>query len=172
MTLVVYKRSYPETPTSCTLCSGGEEDCAHLFFECRFARMLWNRHTTPRVDTILETSFWDSIQKIGGKRRGFEYSRCFGQYDCSGMTNYSMGGWPPLRVLLMQWRVLWQPGPPDLEKEGDQCIRLSILVGQSPILLGDHHLYFSKKKMHIYIYCTKNSLYASNLKKNYTFSIS
>ena len=31
--------------------------------------MLWNRHTTSMVDTTSETSFWDSIQKIGGKRR-------------------------------------------------------------------------------------------------------
>ena len=29
-----------------------------------------------------------------------------------------MGGWPPLRVLPMHWRVLWQLGPLDQEKEG------------------------------------------------------
>ena len=69
MTRVIYKHSYLETATSCTLCSDGEEDCAYLFFECPLARMLSNRHTSPRVNTTPETSFWDSIQKIGGKRR-------------------------------------------------------------------------------------------------------
>ena len=114
MTRVVYKRSYPETPTSCTLCSGREDDCAHFIFECPFAKMLWNRHTTPRVNTTSKTSFLglnseDSRQEEG---RGDSYiCGAFGYMAASTeRASYSMKGQPPLRVSLMRWRVLWQPG--------------------------------------------------------------
>ena len=49
MTRVVYNCLYLETSASCVLCSSGEEDCTHIFFECPFARMLWNQHTIPRA---------------------------------------------------------------------------------------------------------------------------
>ena len=69
MTQVVYKRSYPETSRICSLSSSEEEDCAHLFFQMPLHQDDMERHTIPRVDTTLEISFSDSIQKIDGKRR-------------------------------------------------------------------------------------------------------
>ena len=61
---IFHKHLYLKTLSECTVCLGGEEDCANLFFECPFARMIWNWQTTMLVETTLDTSFWDSISMI------------------------------------------------------------------------------------------------------------
>ena len=60
---------YPEASVKYTICLEGEEDCAHLFFSCSFAKMIWNRQSTLSVDANLETYFWDSIQRGRCRRK-------------------------------------------------------------------------------------------------------
>ena len=108
MTRVFHRRLYPESSAACGLCSSAEEDCAHLFFECSFARSICDRQTSSRVDTTSESSFWESIRKSSCRRRmRFAYSRCSRPYGCTGTTRCSTGGRHPLTGPPMLWRVLW-----------------------------------------------------------------
>ena len=67
MTCVFYECLYPETSTKCTICSGGEKDCTHLFFRLSLCQDNMDQQSTLSVDTISETSFWDLIRS--GRRR-------------------------------------------------------------------------------------------------------
>ena len=69
MTRVIHRQLYLGTSADCLLCSGVEEDCAHLFFECPFARTIWTRQPISRVNTTSEMSFWDLIRRSNYKKR-------------------------------------------------------------------------------------------------------
>ena len=103
---------------------------------------------TPRVDTTSETSFWDSIQKIGSKRREegvhiFVVLSAIGLHQNDKLFNGRAASTEGIAYAVEGFVAAWSS---DQEKEGVQCNRLSILVGQSPILSGDRPLHFSKKK--------------------------
>ena len=70
MTRVFHKHLYPETSIVCTLCSGDEEECAHLCFECPFARMIWNRQTISRVDNLGDVLLRVNPEEWWQKKRG------------------------------------------------------------------------------------------------------
>ena len=68
MTRVYHKRLYPDTMTTCGMCSSQDEDYKHLFFECPFARIVWNNQAINPVDVSSEAAFWDSIRRARLKK--------------------------------------------------------------------------------------------------------
>ena len=57
-------------------CTGDEEDCYQLFFECPFARPIWANQRTSRVDITPHEAFWGSLME-GKYMRGAEQERLF-----------------------------------------------------------------------------------------------
>ena len=62
-TRVFRKRLYPDTSSLCAMCSNGEEDCQHLFFECPVAKAVWSSQTVSTINTSSDTTFWESFKQ-------------------------------------------------------------------------------------------------------------
>ena len=52
--LGAYEENTHDVLADCALCSIGEEDCVHLFFQYPFAHMIWVAQGIPLVDAFLE----------------------------------------------------------------------------------------------------------------------
>ena len=60
------KRMFPEASLESAMCTGGEENCCHLFFECPFARAIWAKQKISWVD----------ITHISRGLLGMDHGRC------------------------------------------------------------------------------------------------
>ena len=134
---------YIETSADCNLCLGAKEDCAHLFFGCPFFRS--NRIDKPfQGSTQLQRCpSWGQSggAAVEGGQRGFVYSRCFGPYDCTQTTNYSMRERRLLIGSPMLWRVLWQVGSRDQGVAGPNVLA-NYSDGSVTNFLADHPFYY------------------------------
>ena len=52
---------FPEASVECAMCTGGEEDCFHLFFELPFTRAVWANQRTTRVDVTSDEALWRTL---------------------------------------------------------------------------------------------------------------
>ena len=147
MTRVFYRRLYPKNSKEVTLCLGVEEDYIHFFFVCPFAWTIWNCQTISRVDTTLEMSFWESIQRSNSRRRaeGVCILVVPGQYSCTRTTSCSIEGRRSMTMSPMLWRVLWPSGPQDRGARGPIVIA-NQFYGSITVFSSDHSLHYSKKK--------------------------
>ena len=57
MTRVLRKKMYLEESEDCVVCSKGEEDCKHLFFQCPMAHVIGVTQGIPWVDATCEKVF-------------------------------------------------------------------------------------------------------------------
>ena len=76
MTQIFQKNLFPDTSAECIKCTGVEEDCFHLYFECHFAKAMWGVQKIPWVGISSGEAFW-GLLRVGASKTVTEQGRLF-----------------------------------------------------------------------------------------------
>ena len=63
-----YQRKWqPDALLECIMCNGITKDVPHLFFNCAFAKRVWENQRITGLDVSSAKRFWSSIERYRGR---------------------------------------------------------------------------------------------------------